>query len=96
MKFDDDGGVLKQQDCDLISTRSTTGRPSGFWPLTQGLRMAQQQWPSATQHSIAQTSCSVAATSESDGDKLLNSNTSAAKAARHIAICLNAFAVIAF
>jgi hypothetical protein len=95
MKFDDEGGVQGQPDCDLISTRSATGRPSGFWPLTQGLRAAQQQWPSATQHSITQKSRSATAASEIAGDKLAPSNTSAAKTARHTAICLNTFAVIA-
>ncbi|MGH9768693.1 MAG: hypothetical protein ACREAB_14785 [Blastocatellia bacterium] len=94
MKFDDDGGVQGQPDCDRIPTCSMTGRSSGFRPLTQSLRAAQQQWPSATQQAISQKSGSLAE-SEIAGDKLLNSNTSAANAARHIAICLNAFAVIA-
>jgi len=93
MKFDDDGGALGQQDCDRISTCSTTGRSSGFWPLTQGLRAAQQQCPSAIQQAISQNSGSLAA-SKSAGDKLAKSNVSAAMIAGQVAACLNAFAFI--
>jgi len=93
MKFDDDGGAPGQQDCDRISTCSTTGRSSGFWPLTQGLRAAQQQCPSAIQQAISQNSGSLAA-SESAGDKLAKSNVSAAMIAGQVAACLNAFAFI--
>jgi hypothetical protein len=69
------------------------GWPSGLLPLTQGLRAAQQQWPSATQQAISQNSGSLAA-SEIAGDRLVTSSASAAMIARHVAGCLNAFAFI--
>lgn len=93
MRFDDEGGVQEKQDCDVIPTGSIMGRPSGFCPLTQGLRAAQQQWPSAMQQAISQNSGSLAE-SESAGDKLVRSSASAAKIARHVASCLDAFAFI--
>jgi hypothetical protein len=96
MKFvDDDGGVHGQLDGDVTSICSTIDRPSGFCPLTQGLRVAQQQWPSAMQQAISHTSGSLAVSARR-GEKLVNSSMSAVNTTRHTAICLNVFAVIAF
>jgi hypothetical protein len=61
--------------------------------LTQGLRAAQQQWPSAIQQAISQNSGSLAE-SESDGDRVVNNSAITARIARHMDICLNAFAFI--
>jgi hypothetical protein len=95
MKFaDDDGGVHGHPDIEVISTCSKIGRPSGFCPLTQGLRVAQQQWPSAMQQAISHTSGSLAESARS-GEKLVNASMSAVKITRHTDICLYAFAFIA-
>lgn len=61
LRFDEGAqeyGHLEENCCCV-----TIGIPSVFWPLTQGLRAAQQQCPSATQHSNEQNSGSAAASS---------------------------------
>jgi hypothetical protein len=59
----------------------TVGTPSVFWPATQGLRAAQQQCPSATQHSIEQNSDSLD-TSVAVAASPLNRSSKAPTAAR--------------
>ena len=66
---------------------ATVGTPSVFWPATQGLRAAQQQCPSATQHSIEQTSGSLDASVASVASPL-NRSSRAPAAARMLFINL--------
>jgi hypothetical protein len=66
-----------------VSMVSETSPGFGSRPLTYACRAAQQQWPSAMQHSISQTSGSQEA-SESGVEIQPSANVSAAAAIRNL------------